>query len=111
MKIPLNIHPDILYAIRLLSKRRTENMDKAISIIKNTVSDYDTDRYPDYSTGLAGIGYGIQYMICTGLIDANGDEVLSEFDRYLFLLSVYNSIRTLAMLQACWELLLIFLPG
>ena len=102
MKIPLNIHPDILYAIRLLSKRRTENMDKAISIIKNTVSDYDTDRYPDYSTGLAGIGYGIQYMICTGLIDANGDEVL---------LSVYNSIRTLAMLQACWELLLIFLPG
>ena len=43
---------DILYAIRLLSKRRTENMDKAISIIKNTVSDYDTDSYPDYSIGL-----------------------------------------------------------
>ena len=28
MKIPLNIHPDILYAIRLLSKRRTENNDE-----------------------------------------------------------------------------------
>ena len=99
MKIPLNIHPDILYAIRLLSKRRTENMDKAISIIKNTVSDYDTDRYPDYSTGLAGIGMRMEMKFFRNLIDI------------FFLLSVYNSIRTLAMLQACWELLLIFLPG
>ena len=84
MEIPQNIHPDILFAIQLLSKDRCVNMDEAILIIEITVDDYDLNAYPDFSTGLAGIGYGIQYLICSGLIDEIADEVLSECDQYLF---------------------------
>ena len=84
MEIPQNIHPDILFAIQLLSKDRCVNMDEAILIIEKTVYDYDLNAYPDFSTGLAGIGYGIQYLICSGLIDEIADEVLSECDQYLF---------------------------
>lgn len=84
MKAPQNIHPDILSAIRLLLEDKNGNMDKAVSIIEKTVSDYNFSVYPDFSTGLAGIGYGIQYLICSGLIDAVADEVLEEIDQYLF---------------------------
>ena len=37
MEAPQNIHPDILSAIRLLSEDRIVNVDKAVSIIENTV--------------------------------------------------------------------------
>lgn len=84
MEIPQNIHPDILFAIQLLSEDRCVNMDEAVLIIEKTVYDYDLNAYPDFSTGLAGIGYGIQYLICSGLIDEIADEVLWECDQYLF---------------------------
>lgn len=84
MEAPQNIRPEILSAIRLLSEDINVNMDKAVSIIENTVYNYDLSIYPDFSTGLAGIGYGIQYLICTGLMEAVADEVLEECDQYLF---------------------------
>lgn len=84
MEIPQNIHPEILSAIRLLSEDGNVNMDKAVSIIENAVYNYDLSIYPDFSTGLAGIGYGIQYLIYTGLIEESADEILEEFDQYLF---------------------------
>ena len=84
MEIPQNIHPEILFAIQLLSEDRCVNMDEAVLIIEKTVYDYDLNAYPDFSTGLAGIGYGIQYLICSGLIDEIADEVLWECDQYLF---------------------------
>lgn len=84
MEMHQNIHPDILSAIQLLSEDRCVNMEEAISIIEKTVYDYDLSAYPDFSTGLAGIGYGIQYLICSGLIDEIADEVLWECDQYLF---------------------------
>lgn len=84
MEVPQNIHPDILSAIRLLTEDKIANMDIAISLIEKTVSDYDYSSYPDFSTGLAGIGYGIQYLISSGLIGESADEVLAECDQYLF---------------------------
>lgn len=84
MEVPQNIHSGILSAIRLLSVNREVNMDKAISIIEEVISDYDIDVYPDYLTGLAGIGCGIQYLIYSGLIDTVADEVLKECDQHLF---------------------------
>lgn len=84
MEAPQNIHPEILFAIRLLSEDRNVNMDTAVSIIEDTVYNCDLSVYPDFSTGLAGIGYGIQYLICTGLIEEEADEVLEECDQHLF---------------------------
>lgn len=85
MNSPQHIHPDILYAIRLLEEDKELNGDKAVSIIETTIANYDNSRYPDYATGLSGIGYGVQYIINSGLVDATADEVLREFDKRLFL--------------------------
>lgn len=63
MEQPLNICPQITYAIQLLSTG--DNQDKAIGIIESVISDYDTKQYPNFSTGLAGIGAGIQYICNT----------------------------------------------
>ncbi|RXQ97404.1 hypothetical protein EO244_00510 [Ancylomarina salipaludis] len=38
----------------------------------------------DFENGLAGIGWGIEYLAQNGFIDANTDDVLEEFDRLLF---------------------------
>lgn len=84
MESPQNIHPEILSAISLLSEDRNANMDKAVSIIENTIYNYDLSIYPDFSTGLAGIGYGIQYLVWTGLIEDAADDILEECDQYLF---------------------------
>lgn len=93
MKVPQDIHPDILSAIRLLSDDKIANMDMAISIIEKTISDYDLNLYPNFSTGLAGVGYAIQYLISSGLIDESADEILAECDQYLFFV-VYSFIHT-----------------
>ena len=34
----------------------------------------------DFENGLAGIGWGIEYLVQNGFIEANTDEVLEEFD-------------------------------
>lgn len=93
MEAPQNIHPEILSAIRLLSEDRIVNMDTVVSIIEDTVYNCDLSIYPDFSTGLAGIGYGIQYLICIGLIEEDADEVLEECDRHLFS-AVYFRMHT-----------------
>ena len=36
---------------------------------------------PDFEDGLAGIGWGVEYLIEKGFIDANSDEVLETLDR------------------------------
>ena len=81
----LNIHPVMRKVIQLLSEDKDMNMNEALSIIEAVVSEYDVTQYPNYSTGLAGIGCGIQYLIRSGLIDAKADEVLVELDQHLFL--------------------------
>lgn len=84
MERPININQSILYAINLLSENKEQNKDKAFNIINYVIANYDKNMYPDYSQGLAGIGYGIQYMINTGYIEGNADEILINFDKYLF---------------------------
>lgn len=39
---------------------------------------------PHFEDGLAGIGWGIEYLIKNGLIDANPDEMLEDIDTTLF---------------------------
>ncbi len=81
MEAPQNIHPEILSAIRLLSEDRNMNMDTAVSIIEDTVYNCDLSIYPDFSTGLAVIGCGNQYMISTALIDVRDYLHFEESDQ------------------------------
>ncbi|MFV0269565.1 MAG: lanthionine synthetase LanC family protein [Draconibacterium sp.] len=38
----------------------------------------------DFENGLVGIGWGIEYLVQNGFIDADTDEVLEEFDNRIF---------------------------
>ena len=53
----------------------------------------------DFENGLAGIGWGIEYLVQNGFIDANTDEVLEEFDDRLFRELVYNTPQEIGLLN------------
>lgn len=54
----------------------------------------------DFTDGLAGIGWGIEYLVQNNFIDANTDEVLLDFDNVLLELAekqdmtIFNAIST-----------------
>ncbi|MGM0504302.1 MAG: lanthionine synthetase LanC family protein [Bacteroidota bacterium] len=39
---------------------------------------------PDFEGGLAGIGWGIEYLVQNGFVEANTDEILEEVDSRIF---------------------------
>ena len=45
----------------------------------------------DFENGLAGIGWGIEYLAQNGFIEADTDEVLDEFDKKIFKELIYNT--------------------
>lgn len=53
----------------------------------------------DFENGLAGIGWGIEYLAQNGFVEADTDEVLEEFDNRLFKELIYNTPRELSLLK------------
>jgi hypothetical protein len=53
----------------------------------------------DFENGLAGIGYGIEYLVQNGFIEADTDEVLEEFDNRIFKELIYNTPRDIGLLN------------
>jgi len=53
----------------------------------------------DFENGLAGIGWGIEYLVQNGFIEADTDEVLKEFDNRLFQALIYNTPREIGLLD------------
>src|SRR5690554_1095395 len=45
----------------------------------------------DFKNGLAGIGWGIEYLAQNGFIEADTDIVLDEFDQQIFKELLYNT--------------------
>ena len=39
---------------------------------------------PDFESGLSGIGWGIEFLVQNGFLDASTDEVLSDIDDKIF---------------------------
>lgn len=53
----------------------------------------------DFENGLAGIGWGIEYMVQNKFIEADTDEVLEEFDSRLFRQLIYSTPRDTGLLN------------
>ena len=59
-----------------------------------------TDNTPvDFENGLAGIGWGIEYLVQNGFIEADTDEVLEEFDNRIFKELIYNTPKEIGLLN------------
>ncbi len=53
----------------------------------------------DFEDGLAGIGWGIEYLVQSGFIEADTDEVLGDFDNRLFQQLIYYTPTDIGLLN------------
>ena len=53
----------------------------------------------DFENGLAGIGWGIEYLAQNGFIEADTDEVLDDFDQHIFKELLYNAPQNIGLLN------------
>ena len=53
----------------------------------------------DFENGLAGIGWGIEYLVQNGYIEADTDEVLDDFDQHIFKELLYNTPQNVGLLN------------
>lgn len=58
--------------------------DYAGELIDEIYEEITIDTPVDFENGLAGIGWGIEYLTQNGFIEADTDEVLEEFDSRIF---------------------------
>jgi len=66
--------------------RQTENSiyeDYAGELVDEIYEDITMDTPLDFASGLAGIGWGIEYLVQNNFIEADTDEVLEEIDKRL----------------------------
>lgn len=52
-----------------------------------------------FENGLAGIGWGIEYLVQNKFIEADTDEVLEEFDNRIFKELIYNTPKEIGLLN------------
>lgn len=85
MKRPAGIHKkmenilDVFHAARMTNDGEGEERGMALleEIMQNAAR--ENIRW-NYSTGIAGIGCGIQYLLCENYLEGDADEVLCDFD-------------------------------
>lgn len=59
-----------------------------------------TNQMPaDFENGLAGIGWGMEYLIQNGFLEADADEVLEEFDKQIFRKFLENTPANIGLLN------------
>lgn len=70
---------------------------KAIEIIDNLNNNISNVRILDFGSGLAGIGWAIEWMVQNEFIEADTDEVLEDLDTELYKSIVYGSSPNLSL--------------
>lgn len=78
------------------SKIYQEYAEELIDEVYEAIS---TSTSIDFENGLAGIGWGIEYLVQNGFLDADTDEVLEEFDNSLFQQLIYQTPTQLGLLN------------
>lgn len=53
----------------------------------------------DFENGLEGIGWGMEYLIQNGFLEADADEVLEEFDKQIFRKFLENTPANIGLLN------------
>ncbi len=56
----------------------------ADDLLDKVFSSLSTSASPDFENGLAGIGWGIEYLVQNGFAEGNTDEILEEVDNTIF---------------------------
>ncbi len=82
--------------------RQTKNQiyeDYAGELIDEIYEEITANTPLDFENGLAGIGWGIEYLVQNGFIDADTDEVLEEFDNRIFKELIYNTPKEIGLLN------------
>ena len=82
--------------------RETKNQiyeDYAGELIDEIYGEISTSTPLDFENGLAGIGWGIEYLVREGFIDADTDEVLEEFDNRLIHELTYHTPEDIGLLK------------
>jgi len=64
--------------------------DYAGELIDEIYEEINADTSMDFTTGITGIGWGIEYLIGNKFVDADSDEALAEIDNAVYL-SMLNS--------------------
>ncbi len=73
--------------------------DYAGELLDEIYNEISTSTSFDFENGLTGIGWGIEYLVQNGFIEADTDEVLEEFDNRVFKELVYNTPRNIGVLN------------
>jgi len=82
--------------------RQTKNKiyeDYAGELIDEIYDEITANTPVDFENGLAGIGWGIEYLVQNNFIEADTDEVLEEFDNRIFKELIYNTPKEIGLLD------------
>lgn len=82
--------------------RQTNNQiyeDYAGELIDEIYGEITINTPVDFENGLAGIAWGIEYLVQNGFIEADTDEVLEEFDNRVFKELIYNTPKNIGLLN------------
>jgi len=92
--------------------RETKNQiyeDYAGELIDEIYDEITTQTPCDFENGLAGIGWGIEYLAGNGFIEADTDEVLEEFDNRIIHEITYHPSDDAGILQGISGYIVYFL--
>lgn len=67
-----------------------EYEDIAMDLLSDVYSRIYTSTSVDYSTGLSGVGVGIEYLIRNGFVKGDANLILRDIDRLMFQASIYQ---------------------
>ncbi|WP_319229244.1 lanthionine synthetase LanC family protein [Draconibacterium orientale] len=86
----------------LLSRKHQNKIfeDYAHELIDEIYDEISINTSTDFENGLAGIGWGIEYLVQNEFIDADTDEVLEEFDKQLTKELAINSTNEMRLLNS-----------
>lgn len=82
--------------------RQTKNQiyeDYAGELIDEIYEEITANTPVNFENGLAGIGWGIEYLVQNKFIEADTDEVLEEFDNRIFKELIYNTPKEIGLLN------------
>ncbi|NQU34131.1 MAG: hypothetical protein HQ521_12935 [Bacteroidetes bacterium] len=86
------------YHLARLTKNK-KHEDFAGELIDEIYEEISINPRTNFENGFAGIGWGIEYLVQNGFIDADTDEVLEEFDNLLFNKLIYRTPIEIGLLN------------
>ena len=71
--------------------------DHAMALMERIQEQIQQQHVIDYTDGIAGIGTAIEYLAQNNFVDADTNEILEEFDKQIFLETVYRNRKDVSL--------------